>query len=105
MKALALILLIPGLACAGDDGLGRLFYSAEERARIDASRPSPPARAERRVRLDAILRSSDGTSTIWLNGEAKRGPQAGIAIGSDRIRIRSAGRNIEIPVGGEARLP
>lgn len=89
-------------AAPGEAGqtLGRLFYSAEQRARIDAGPERPAAKPPRARRLDGILRSSDGASTIWLNGEALRGEQRGVWIGTDRVRIRTeSGRSVEIRVG------
>ncbi|WP_417068242.1 hypothetical protein [Niveibacterium terrae] len=108
-KQILLWLMVLSAAAAArdeaDPPLGRLFYSAEQRARIDAG-PEGPAPMPPRVRkLDGILRSSDGASTIWLDGEALRGAQKGISIGTDRIRIRTeSGRSVEIRVGTTGRL-
>jgi hypothetical protein len=106
MKTLILFWLmslpVAAAAAPGEAGqtLGRLFYSAEQRARIDAGPERPAVKPPRERRLDGILRSSDGASTIWLNGEALRGAQKGISIGTDRVRIRTeSGRSIEIRVG------
>lgn len=98
------LMALPAAAAAAQGGaqppLGRLFFSAEQRARLDAGAERPAPTLPRAPRLDGILRSSDGTSTIWLDGEALRGAQKGMWIGEDRIRMRTkSGRSIEIRVG------
>jgi len=111
MKKLLLLWLMtqPSAATAvpgeASQALGRLFYSAEQRVRIDAGPERPAAQPPRELRLDGILRSSDGASTIWLNGEALRGEQRGVWIGTDRVKIRTeSGRRVEIRVGTTGQL-
>lgn len=106
MKKLVLLWLMmlasAAAAAPGEAGqaLGRLFYSAEQRARIDAGPVRPAAKPPRERRLDGILRSSDGASTIWLDGVALRGEQRGVWIGEDRVKIRTeSGRSVEVRVG------
>lgn len=56
--------------------LGRLFFTPEERAALDAGRPlhdEPEKQTEiTPQRLDGIVRRSDGRGTVWINGEAER---------------------------------
>jgi len=80
--------------------LGRLFFTPEQRAALDARRkarvPDKPAAAvvvSPTTRLDGFVRRSSGPSTVWVNGEtlpesAAEAPriQAGRA-GSPRVSI------------------
>ena len=58
--------------------LGRLFFTPDQRAALDARRkarvPDKPAavpQAEQPVtRIDGAVRRSGGKSTVWVNGEA-----------------------------------
>lgn len=58
--------------------LGRLFYTPEERARLDRAPGAgePAAQAPRTV--NGIVRRSDGQGTVWIDGrsEARRLPNA-----------------------------
>lgn len=73
MRALMLFLLCAATAHA--EPLGRLFYTPEERARIDQgtghapqaeARPAPPV-------INGIVRRSNGEGTVWIDGEAQHG--------------------------------
>jgi hypothetical protein len=67
---------IPAGAAAQD--LGRLFFTPEQRAALDArrkarvpDRPVATPQAESPVtRVNGAVRRADGRSTVWLNGEA-----------------------------------
>lgn len=82
--------MLPLLAAA-EDGLGRLFYTPDERATLDASRnglrlpselPSPPQAPAvtaaiaappapvAAVRIDGMVVRGKGPSTAWINGQA-----------------------------------
>ncbi|MGH8726220.1 MAG: hypothetical protein ACREU1_15300, partial [Burkholderiales bacterium] len=57
--------------------LGRLFFSPDQRAALDARRkarvPDKPAAvvvASPTTRLDGYVQRSGGRSTIWVNGES-----------------------------------
>ena len=91
----------PALA-AGDPPLGRLFYSAEQRAQLDAQRTSSQSpQPVRELRLDGIVRRSDGHQTVWINGEAHSGSLPHIKIGVHSIRLLTApDKTVEIAVGG-----
>jgi hypothetical protein len=73
-----LIAALLGAAGAGAQELGRLFFTPEQRAALDARRkartPDKPAavpRAESPVtRINGAVRRSGGKSTVWVNGEA-----------------------------------
>jgi hypothetical protein len=57
--------------------LGRLFFTPEQRAALDARRkarvPDKPAAAaivSPTTRLDGFVKRSSGPSTVWVNGES-----------------------------------
>lgn len=89
--------------------LGRLFNTPEQRARLDGMRArnvEPGAtKIETELRLDGIVRSSDGRSTIWVNGEARtdRGAVQSFTEHSARINT-GGGRSVEVPVGSSIRM-
>jgi len=92
MRVIAIIALLGGLlgaAGAGAQELGRLFFTPEQRAALDARRkarvPDKPAatpQAESPItRVNGAVQRSGGKSTVWVNGEAlpegaQSGPQA-----------------------------
>ena len=68
-------ILFSHLACAQE--FGRLFFTPEQRAALDARRkarvPDKPAAAivaAPTTRLDGYVKRSSGRSTVWVNGEA-----------------------------------
>lgn len=69
---LCLFLALPGLARAGENELGRLFYTPQQRAGLERRREhsAPSAPREQTIRLDGIVLRSDRRSTVWLNGRA-----------------------------------
>ena len=58
--------------------MGRLFFTPDQRAQLDARRrarlPDKPAAApvvaSPTTRLDGFVRRSSGRSTVWVNGES-----------------------------------
>lgn len=78
--------------------LGRLFFTPEQRAALDARRkarvPDKPAAVEAvaspTTRLDGYVKRSGGPSTVWVNGESlqEHSPEA------PRI-----GESVSVPVG------
>ena len=100
----AIAVLLAGLLAAGSAGaqeLGRLFFTPEQRAALDARRkarvPDKPAatpQAESPItRVNGAVQRSGGRSTVWVNGEAiQEGTQTGAQIppratGSGRVSI------------------
>ena len=73
---LSAAITLASASAAAQAPLGRLFFTPEERAALDAGRPrhSEPAAAIELTprRLDGIVRRSDGRGTVWINGEAER---------------------------------
>jgi hypothetical protein len=117
MKSLHLILLLLAPAAlaqtpAAPDAaapLGRLFNTAEQRARLDGMRARNVepggTKIETELRLDGIVRTSDGRSTVWVNGEARTDRSAIQSLGEHSARIlTSGGRSVELPVGGSIRM-
>ena len=109
MKSLAalacLIAALLGASAASAQELGRLFFTPEQRAALDARRkarvPDKPAatpQAESPVtRINGAVQRSGGRSTVWVNGEVvPEGAQ------SDAARVapreRGAGR-VTLPTG------
>jgi hypothetical protein len=83
------------------ESLGRLFFTDEQRAALDARRrarvpdkPSAaPVVASPTTRLDGFVRRSQGPSTVWVNGE--QAPE----------NVRPGERSVQVPVGeGGARV-
>jgi hypothetical protein len=98
---LAGMLLLP---CAQAQEIGRLFFTPEQRAALDARRkarvPDKPAAApiaaSPTTRLDGYVRRSEGPSTVWVNGttvdEATPGSDARVSVplgeGGARARLK-----------------
>jgi hypothetical protein len=109
MKAAAALgVMMAGLlftAGAGAQELGRLFFTPEQRAALDARRkarvPDKPAatpQAESPItRINGAVQRSGGKSTVWVNGETiPEGAQPGGPQVSPRAA--SPGR-VSIPAG------
>jgi hypothetical protein len=85
--------------------LGRLFFTPEQRAALDARRkarvPDKPAATpvteSPLTRVDGAVRRSGGKSTVWINGEAipesAQGDAARVAPGA------TAPGRVSVPVG------
>jgi hypothetical protein len=83
--------------------LGRLFFTPEQRAALDArrkarmpDRPSAPTVVSPTLRLDGYVKRSGGRSTVWVNGESaedSRPPaggsdaRVGVTVGDTRSRV------------------
>ena len=75
-RLLLLAALALPFAPAQAQELGRLFFTPDQRAALDARRkarvpdkPAAAAVASPTTRLDGYVRRSDGPSTVWVNGE------------------------------------
>jgi hypothetical protein len=88
------------LAAAPTDP-GRLFYTPEQRAQLEAARArnitqlrqAGPAAGPDAVRFDGMVIRSDGTGTRWVNGQPQVGA-SGVA-GLKPGQIRADGRVYE----------
>lgn len=95
-----MVLLLISEVCFAQE-LGRLFFTPEQRAALDARRkarvPDRPAAAviaSPTTKVDGYVKRSGGPSTVWVNGEA-------LSEGSgDAPRIsRSADGRVSLPIG------
>jgi len=109
------LLLAAASAAAVAQQLGRLFFTPEQRAELDARRkagvPDKPAAVlieSPSTTLDGYVKRSNGKSTVWLNGEpvtegtdAKRAQVIPSRDDPSRatIRVGEDGRRIPIKVG------
>lgn len=95
MRALVLFLAILLSENATAQQLGRLFFTDDQRAALDARRrarvpdkPSAaPVAASPTTRLDGFVKRSGGPSTVWVNGEQL--PE----------NVRPGERSVSVPVG------
>jgi hypothetical protein len=106
MRAAALLaaclVALLGSAGARAQELGRLFFTPEQRAALDARRkarvPDKPAAAPQAespvTRVNGAVQRSGGRSTVWVNGEAiPEGAPSGVpqpapsAAGSGRVSL------------------
>jgi hypothetical protein len=103
---LALAIALLGANPAAAQELGRLFFTPEQRAALDARRaarlPDKPtvARESPTTRVDGYVARSSGRSTVWVDGEA-------LADGAqpDGLRVqrgRDAGK-VNVTFGEQAR--
>lgn len=55
---------------AGAEELGRLFYTPEQRAQLDAehARNTAPADSPNVMSIDGIVQRHGGERTVWING-------------------------------------
>ena len=101
-RAVLLLVLVLLPPCAPAQEIGRLFFTPEQRAALDARRrarvPDKPAAtptaASPTTRLDGYVRRSQGPSTVWVNGasvdEATPGSDARVSVpvGDRGARVR-----------------
>jgi hypothetical protein len=95
-----IVLLCASTPCRAQE-LGRLFFTPEQRAALDARRkarmPDKPAAtvvASPTTKLDGFVQRSSGPSTVWVNGEAL--PEGS----ADAPRIgRGAEPRVSVPLG------
>jgi hypothetical protein len=102
MRRLAAASAAVALLCAGSataQELGRLFFTPDQRAALDARRkarvPDKPAAVpvtESPVtRVDGAVRRQGGKSTVWVNGEA-------IGENAQGPRVAPQGSRVTVPV-------
>jgi hypothetical protein len=112
------VMLVAAAGAAAAQGLGRLFFTPQQRAELDARRkarvpdkPAAVAVAESpSTRLDGYVKRSNGKSTVWVNGDpvplGKTSADARIYPSrsrTDAVTVRagegSAARGIRLRVG------
>ena len=109
MKAIAtlaaMLLGLCAVTAAGAQELGRLFFTPEQRAALDARRkarvPDKPAAASQVespvTRVNGAVQRSGGKSTVWVNGEAI--PEGSQSAGSQATPKASDPSRVTLPVG------
>lgn len=104
---IALAVATAAAACAASaQELGRLFFTPEQRAALDARRkarvfdkPAAVAVASPTTRLDGMVRRAGGRSTVWINGEpVSEGAQP------EALRMDSGGAAVSVGESG-SRVP
>ncbi len=90
---------------AAADGLGRLFFTPEQRARLERQRTlgalTIPGTGDPALRLDGVMRRSDGKRMAWINGVAQHGDGSGFQL--DPVSRHPSGAVISIV--GESSMP
>jgi hypothetical protein len=120
MKHVVLLAVLAGVllgsaAVARGDELGRLFFTPEQRAALEARRKAhvpdkvaTPVIESPITRIDGYVQRSGGLSTVWVNGEPiPQGTQPeGTHVYPDRtdptrvgVTVGDSGRRIELRVG------
>jgi hypothetical protein len=90
------------------ESFGRLFHTPAQRVELEQEAPRPAVRIAAPppiapiapVRIDGILRRSDGSDTIWLNGEMRALPN-GLKLPAGRRRelIPASAPHVRLRVG------
>ena len=95
LALLVVILLAAPSGVSHAQQLGRLFFTDDQRAALDARRrarvpdkPSAtPVVVSPTTRLDGFVKRSEGPSTVWVNGEPLQ------------ENVRPGERSVSVPVG------
>lgn len=114
--ACAMLCLLPALAMAAPP-LGRLFYTPEQRARMDVARQqernvriedeeaAPAAPPPANIILNGVITRSDGKTTVWINNRPQTPEQTGQGVGVQgrggqiNVTLPDARRNVPLKVG------
>lgn len=97
---LLLAFSFPGIAHAS--GLGRLFFTPEQRRQLDASAEHPTISGKKpavELVLNGIVQRMDGTRTIWINGEAQIADGNGHAPDVQMVILPGEPQPVAITVG------
>jgi len=110
----AVILFFSSIETCSAQQLGRLFFTPEQRAALDARRkarvPDKPAAAivaSPTTRLDGYVKRSSGPSTVWVNGEslletAPEAPRIGVTRTNDgrvSVTVGESGARVGLKPG------
>ena len=115
LVSLMVLALAPAPAASADE-LGRLFLTPEQRSALDLRRKARlPDAAPRAVvvesattRIDGLVRSTDGRSTVWVNGApvGAAAQQEGLRVlprrgnsGHVTVQTGESGQTIDMKVG------
>lgn len=107
------LVLLPSLAMAAEQTMGRLFFTPEQRTRMDVARQQernirfdveqqddapPPAN----IILNGVITRSDGKTTLWVNNRIQSEASQGASVGKGgevRIITPETGRSVPLKVG------
>lgn len=107
------LLLLPSLGMAAEQTLGRLFFTPEQRARMDVARQqersirfdveqqddaTPPAN----IILNGVITRSDGKTTLWINNRIQSEVSQAATVGKGgevRVATPETGRTVPLKVG------
>ena len=102
MKRVAMLLLLLPFAGASADPIGRLFFTPEQRATLDNARRQnikidveTEAPAMENIKVNGVVKRSDGESIVWINNRPIRNRQAP---GGYKITPTDSARvNVQLP--------
>lgn len=100
MKLLIAMLLLAVVSGAQADGLGRLFFTPEQRAQLEyrharnASGGNPPSI----LMLNGIVQRRGGPRTVWINGAAQDSARGGDPA-TETIAVSGMSTSAKIKVG------
>ena len=106
LATLALLLALLPAGPAAAQALGRLFFTPEQRAALDARRaarlPDKPAAAAESptTRVDGYVKRSSGKSTVWVDGEAM---PDGLQIEGLRVQRGKDPTRVTVTIGEDGR--
>lgn len=90
------------------EGMGRLFFSPEQRAMLDLARDRAPinsaqdtslAPAASGVTLNGVVTRSDGQSNAWVNGKMEQGVRYRGTPERNQVRVNLPGGGVKLKVG------
>jgi hypothetical protein len=101
------------VALAQDKALGRLFYTPDQRAALNANirsvtkTPKKRAPIPRSVTLSGVVTRSDGERTVWVDGQAyHQGNPDDVRVitnsgdpGLAELKVRGVGKRVPVRVG------
>jgi hypothetical protein len=87
---------------AAADGLGRLFYTPEQRALLDADRAhkATPEDSPNVISIDGIVQRHGGKRTVWINGVPQAAGQSDEqAPASVPVAVPGQSQPVQVKVG------
>lgn len=94
-----------------EQAFGRLFFTPEQRDRMDVARQHQRSvrfddeeriPQSQNIRLNGVITRSDGQATVWINNRIQREPSQTVAVGKGgevRVVTPDAKRNVRLKVG------
>lgn len=105
---LLIIAFLPGhAACAGEESLGRLFFSPDERAMLDRMRQKSGGAtlsATEQITLNGIVRRSSGKTTAWINQVPQHENEAPQGISVQQGQASKPSAALLLPSGKQVHL-